>query len=373
MRTIHVHLLTAGAALALALPAVTIIMPATAQAQISFGINIRIGYPPPPIPIYAPPPLPEPGMIWVPGHWRWSDWIDDYYWVSGYWERPPQFGLLWTPAWWGWDNGAYLYHEGYWGREVGWYGGIDYGFGYHGHGWAGGRWEHGQLAYNTAVVNVGGAHVTNVYNERVTVINNGPRVSYAGGAGGVRAQPTPGELRASQGPHIAPTQAQQQRFAQAASNPRARASAITPQWSPPAVHRVSPTGAPIPRAAALKQGGITAGAPPQYQRQQPAPAIPPRPANSYTAPGGATPAPSQPRPAWQNQRATGTAPTPPTAPAYHPAPAASAYHPAPPAPAYHPAPPAPAYHPAPPAPAYHPAPAPKPAAAPRPEHEHEHQ
>jgi hypothetical protein len=81
----------------------------------------------------------------VPGYWAWSDWIDDYYWVPGYWELPPRPGLFWTPAWWGWDDGAYVFHDGYWGPAIGYYGGINYGHGYFGHGWDGGYWRDGHV------------------------------------------------------------------------------------------------------------------------------------------------------------------------------------------------------------------------------------
>jgi len=301
-------------ALAIAAPAVTVALsPATAHAQGFFGLDIRIddiriGYAPPPLPIYDQPPLPGPDYIWVPGYWAWSDWIDDYYWVAGYWDLPPESGLVWTPAWWGWDDGAYRFHEGYWGREVGWYGGIDYGHGYHGHGWEGGHWDHGHVSYNRAVVNVTNVNVTNVYYAPVTV-NRGPRVSYAGGEGGVRAQPRPEELRAMNAPHFAPTPMQQQRVQQAASNPHAVASQITPTWHPPAVHRVGTNGVPIPRNEALTHGGATAGAPPAYRHpgSQGQPGQTPHP----TQQGQATPGYGQtPRPTPQGQTTPGYSQTP---------------------------------------------------------------
>ena len=34
-----------------------------------------------------------------------------------------------------------VFDSGYWGPVVGFYGGIDYGFGYFGRGFEGGRWE----------------------------------------------------------------------------------------------------------------------------------------------------------------------------------------------------------------------------------------
>jgi hypothetical protein len=29
-----------------------------------------------------------------------------------------------TPGYWGWSDGVYVYHEGYWGPEIGFYGGV---------------------------------------------------------------------------------------------------------------------------------------------------------------------------------------------------------------------------------------------------------
>ncbi|MEO6912255.1 MAG: YXWGXW repeat-containing protein, partial [Edaphobacter sp.] len=52
----------------------------------------------------------------------------------------PGDGYLWTPGYWGWGSGAYLFHAGYWGPHVGFYGGVNYGFGYTGRGYEGGYW-----------------------------------------------------------------------------------------------------------------------------------------------------------------------------------------------------------------------------------------
>jgi len=40
----------------------------------------------------------------------------------------------------GWRDGGFFFNDGYWGPEVGFYGGINYGFGYFGEGYGGGRW-----------------------------------------------------------------------------------------------------------------------------------------------------------------------------------------------------------------------------------------
>ena len=93
------------------------------------------------------------------------------------------------PGWWGWEGGGFLFHEGYWGPVVGFYGGINYGYGYFGHGYEGGRWDHDQFYYNRAVNNVNVTNIHNVYNTTV-INNNSNHVSYNGGNGGITARPT---------------------------------------------------------------------------------------------------------------------------------------------------------------------------------------
>ncbi len=109
---------------------------APAPAQVSIGLSITIG--PPALPVYYQPPCPAPGYLWTPGYWGWG--TSGYYWVPGTWVTPPQVGFLWTPGYWGWRDGSYAWHAGYWGPHVGFYGGINYGFGYAGIGYVGGGW-----------------------------------------------------------------------------------------------------------------------------------------------------------------------------------------------------------------------------------------
>jgi hypothetical protein len=120
---------------------------------------------------------------------------------------PPSVGLLWTPGYWGWRDGIYLWNDGYWGPHVGFYGGVNYGFGYGGDGCGGGRWNNGVFAYKRAVNNFGGVHVTNVYNETV-VVNNNVRTSINGGTGGLTARPTPEQESFAREPLVAPTAVQ---------------------------------------------------------------------------------------------------------------------------------------------------------------------
>ena len=125
------------------------------------------------------------------------------YWVPGTWVEAPEPGYLWTPGWWGWEGGGFLFHEGYWAIEVGFYGGINYGFGYFGDGFYGGRWDGGHFFYNRAVMNVDETNIHNVYVDK-TVVNNVTvnRVSFNGGNGGITARTTAREQAVGQQRHI---------------------------------------------------------------------------------------------------------------------------------------------------------------------------
>src|SRR6185437_8485747 len=149
----------------------------------------------------------------------------DYYWVPGAWVMPPRIGVLWTPGYWGWVNGAYFFHRGYWGPTVGFYGGVDYGFGYTGNGYYGGQWRGGQYFYNSSVNNVRNVNVTNVYNRTVVVNNHAARTSFNGGPHGIAARPTQAQLVAARAPHVAPTAAQVRHVNLAKADPQAHFSA----------------------------------------------------------------------------------------------------------------------------------------------------
>jgi hypothetical protein len=202
--------------------ALAVLMTAFSGASFAqFRVAITIG--PPALPVYEQPVCPGDGYIWTPGYWYWDDDISDYYWVPGTWVMAPEVGFLWTPGWWGWGGDAFMFHEGFWGPTVGFYGGINYGFGYFGVGFAGGRWDNGHFFYNRAVANVNVTDIHNVYN---TTVNNVTvnRVSFNGGNGGVEARPTPQEEAAANGRHIAPVAAQTQHVQAARGNPELRAS-----------------------------------------------------------------------------------------------------------------------------------------------------
>ena len=105
--------------------------------------------------------VPGDGYIWEPGYWAWSP--SGYYWVPGAWVEAPYEGALWTPGYWGFYSGRYWFHPGHWGLHIGYYGGINYGFGYFGIGYEGGYWNGGHFIYNRVYNNLNERRVHNVY------------------------------------------------------------------------------------------------------------------------------------------------------------------------------------------------------------------
>src|SRR5580658_558181 len=187
-------------------------IPAISLAQ--FGVSIMIA--PPALPVYVQPMCPSAGYLWTPGYWSYGD--EGYFWVPGTWVEPPTVGLLWTPGYWGWGNSAFAWNEGYWGAQVGFYGGVNYGFGYGGVGYGGGYWNNGAFSYNTSVNNVNVTNITNVYSKTVVNVTTVNHVSYNGGQGGVTARPTAAEETAAHAQHTPPTALQTQHVHAASSN-----------------------------------------------------------------------------------------------------------------------------------------------------------
>src|SRR6202521_5950015 len=181
-------------------------LPVVSDAVVFVGLSVNTA--PPELPVYVQPACPAAGYIWIPGYWAWAD--EGYYWVPGTWALAPAVGLLWTPGYWGWESGVYMWRGGYWGRHVGFYGGINYGFGYGGVGYEGGYWRGSQVYYNPSVTNINTTNITNVYNR--TVINNGNvnRVSFNGGSGGIMARPNTAQLAAERERHVGFTPTQRQ-------------------------------------------------------------------------------------------------------------------------------------------------------------------
>jgi hypothetical protein len=278
----------------------------TALAQIAISVNFA----PPALPVYEQPACPEDGYIWVPGYWAWDADYEDYYWVPGTWVPSPEEGYLWTPPWWGWENGAYLFHDGYWAPQVGFYGGVNYGYGYFGHGFEGGRWQNNHFFYNTAVMRVNTTVIRNVYVDKTVIVNNNVHVAYNGGQGGIQARPTQQEEAVAQMRHVPPPAQQEQRREMARSNPQMRASAN--HGRPPVAATARPTD--------FKGSGVVAaraaGAPyhPLANRAQ-AHGASDKPSNSASRPANETA-----RPTNENRHPEENTPARP-APAERPSPA----------------------------------------------------
>jgi hypothetical protein len=311
-----------------------------ARAQVF--VDVRVGFAPPPLPIYLQPPLPGPDYIWAPGYWAWDDDFGDYYWVPGTWVLAPRPGLLWTPGYWGWDSGVYIFHAGYWGPHIGYYGGVNYGFGYTGFGFEGGYWNGPHYFYNRSVNNITNVNITNVYNKTVVVNRTTvTKVSYSGGPGGVQARPTPEQLAAQREPHVQATPAQMQHVQTAQANrslfasanhgaPPIAATARPAQFSGPGVVRAQ--AAHSPAIAGGPRHPAPAGSTRMGEARMAAPAARGEAASPYTPPrpSGGAPEGYERRPA----SATQARPEP-----YGPPPAARS---APPRPQERPAPPRPA-------------------------------
>jgi hypothetical protein len=186
----------------LLLALVVLLIPVSSHA----GVFISVGFGPPALPVYEQPPCPQPGLMWTPGYWAYDPDQSSYYWVPGAWVPAPYEGALWTPGYWGWSGGRYFFHDGYWGPHVGYYGGVNYGFGYGGIGFAGGEWHGHDFRYNVAVVHVDRRYVHETFEDRGRVergfVARDSHVAFSGGPGGIRHDPRPEERVAEHERHM---------------------------------------------------------------------------------------------------------------------------------------------------------------------------
>lgn len=172
----------------------------------------KVNVAPPPLPSYEQPAIPGDGYLWVPGFWAWRKSVPDYFWVPGTWVHPPRPGLLWTPPYWSRVDDGYAFHEGYWGEQVGFYGGIRYGFGYTGNGFQGGQWKDGKFSYNRVLNNLGSIDIGSAYIQSTPTDGASPRISYNGGRRGTVAQPTREQKELMSSLHIEATVEQRRHF-----------------------------------------------------------------------------------------------------------------------------------------------------------------
>jgi hypothetical protein len=265
------------------------------------GGTPSVGIAPPVLPVYTQPVCPGPGYLWQPGYWGYGDY--GYYWVPGLWVVPPQAGLLWTPGYWGFAGGVYAWHVGYWGPTVGFYGGVNYGFGYTGVGFYGGYWRGGQFFYNSRVANINRTTIHNVYSRNVVNERGATRVSYNGGPHGVNARPTPAQVAAARGArfHMTSAQSQHERVAgndrsMLASVNHGRPDVASASRREGLNNRAPATRAPETRAPETRNRPVTPErtAPNERRETRPEPNRPERSTQPSTAERSARPAPSHP-------------------------------------------------------------------------------
>ena len=300
--------------------------------------------PPPALPEYQQPPSPGDDYLWTPGYWGYAS--AGYYWVPGVWVQAPYQGALWTP--------------GYWGPHIGFYGGVNYGFGYVGQGYQGGYWNAGHFFYNRSVNNINITVVHNVYN-RTVIVNNNVHVAFNGGPGGINLRPRPAEIVAIREPHAAPMTAQLQVQRAASVNHAAfisvnhgRPATVVIEKPVMADRDVRPVVSPAARNMRIAEPAARPIAPvehpaPAARPGEPARVEPNRPAarpNAVPAPRTEPARPESTRPA---ERAAPARPAPartePARPAERPAPARpQTEERSAPRPAAHPAPAKPAPH-----------------------------
>ena len=253
----------AGLALGLALAT-----PLAAWSQVSVSVTLA----PPPLPYYAQPPIPGDGYLWTPGYWAWDPATGDYIWVPGTWVMPPAPGLLWTPGYWAFFDGGYRWHRGYWGPHVGYYGGINYGYGYIGSGYAGGRWDHHRFRYNAAVNNIPHGRVHDVYRAPVPT-RPSHQESFNGGNSPWHSQPTRNQRRFEGGHHPEWTHEQSEHETRAIGMPEQRMgnnhgqppTAATPHpggFGDPQVEHGRPAPQPQMRAQPMRPWGQPRAEPP---------------------------------------------------------------------------------------------------------------
>jgi WXXGXW repeat (2 copies) len=265
---------------------------------------ISVTFAPPALPVYEQPLCPGEGYLWTPGYWAYDYNFGDYYWVPGTWVLAPEPGLLWTPPYWGWGGNAFIFHAGYWGPQVGFYGGIPYGYGYFGHGYEGGRWEHGQFYYNRSVNNINVTNIRNVYVTNVHEDTNVRHVSYNGGNGGINARPSAQEEAAAHERHVPPVAAQTQHVQTASANRELRAD--NNHGKPPIAATDRPTAFSGSGVVPAKQAGAPYSPPANRHVNEPnaratAPAAANEPASRPSPPMHAKDLPpNYPRPAAAN-------------------------------------------------------------------------
>ncbi|MGH7592612.1 MAG: YXWGXW repeat-containing protein [Gemmatimonadales bacterium] len=76
------------------------------------GVDVVVRRPPPER-VEVVGVAPGSGLAWIPGHYAWQG--DDYVWLAGRWERPPQASYRrWAPGHWVHARNGWYWVDGRW-------------------------------------------------------------------------------------------------------------------------------------------------------------------------------------------------------------------------------------------------------------------
>jgi len=116
-------LLATGAALLLAAPAladqvtittktITKDVPETSGSTVPTVVVAP--NPPPPPEAEIQPPVPGPGVAWIPGHWSWEPDAHNFVWLHGRYMEPPHTDAAWLPGRWVERDQGWVWEDGRW-------------------------------------------------------------------------------------------------------------------------------------------------------------------------------------------------------------------------------------------------------------------
>jgi hypothetical protein len=76
------------------------------------GPEVVVRQPPPAPREDMRPPPPAPTHAWVPGYWTWGN--NEWVWVHGRWEQPPERMATWVPGQWTQRGEEWVWRAGHW-------------------------------------------------------------------------------------------------------------------------------------------------------------------------------------------------------------------------------------------------------------------
>ena len=55
------------------------------------------------------------GHVWIDGHWKWSNFYNNYIWIDAHWKQIKR-GYYWSPGYWEVSVDGFFWVEGFWAR-----------------------------------------------------------------------------------------------------------------------------------------------------------------------------------------------------------------------------------------------------------------